>query len=387
VKARGESFYNFLITLYCMRIRQLSSALPEDEYTTEELIDGFPCKLPEGVRQNILNLGVEKRSFVNQRVAGSKPENVLDEKVLIDLTGDACRSALKKTGLSIRDVGYFIVAYDVNPMLSPGLSQLLVRRVGFDSYVKHVNVQGFASTAFPKALQLAEDHLGGHPEDNVLICVSGVSSYWFQNQIRALKDVREVGKVNQIVDGIKRQMELRKWVATMQYFLFGDGAVAAVVANEGEGLAVTKTVEVTNVQVEDYMAGYARLAALEEPFRFGFYSHLDKEIPNLGVKYTGLALERLLGSRLRSTVKASRKWAVHTGSQKILEALARHHGVDPEKLKESRDVLKEHGNLSGASLPFILERIVADVKLSKGDILVMLGYGWGFSAAASLLEA
>lgn len=370
-----------------MRIRQLASALPEDEYTTEELIDGFPCKLPEGVRQNILNLGVEKRSFVNQRVASSKPENVLDEQVLVDLCGDACRSALKKTGLSIRDVGYFIVAYDVSPMLSPGLSQLLVRRVGFDSYVKHVNVQGFASTAFPKALQLAEDHLGGHPEDNVLICVSGVSSYWFRNQIRGLKDVMEVGKVNQIADEIKRQMELRKWVATMQYFLFGDGAVAAVVANEEEGLAVTKTVEVTNVQVEDYTAGYARLAALEEPFRFGFYSHLDKEIPNLGVKYTGLALEKLLGNRLRSTVMASRKWAVHTGSQKILEALARHHGVDAEKLKESRDVLREHGNLSGASLPFILERIVANVKLFKGDILLMLGYGWGFSAAASLLEA
>jgi predicted naringenin-chalcone synthase len=139
--------------------------------------------------------------------------------------------------------------------------------------------------------------------------------------------------------------------------------------------------------VDDYLAGYARLAVLEEPFRFGFYSYLDKEIPNLGAKYTGLALGRLLGNKMGSTIKASRKWAIHTGSQKILDALARHHGVDAEKLKESRDVLWEHGNLSGASLPFILERIVADVKLSKGDILLMLGYGWGFSAAASLLEA
>lgn len=385
-KACGESFYNFRITLTYMRILQLSSALPKDEYTTEELLDGFPCRLPEGVKQNILNLGVSKRSFVSRRVASSRSEDVLGEGGLVDLCVDTCRNAVEKAGLSIRDIGFFIAAYDVNPILSPGLSQLLVRRVGFDPYVKHVNAQGFASTAFPKALQLAEDHLAAHAEDCVLICVSGVSSYWFQNQVRGLKDVREISRVNQIENKVKRQIELRKWVATMEYFLFGDGVVAAVVANNGEGLAVRKTVEVTNVEVEDYLAGYARLAVLEEPFRFGFYSHLDREIPNLGVKYTGLALERLLGKKTRSTVKASKKWAVHTGSEKILDALARHHGVDAEKLKESHDVLREHGNLSGASLPFILDRIVSTTKLSKGDILLMLGYGWGFSAAASLLE-
>jgi len=370
-----------------MRILKLSSALPENEFTTEELLDGFPCKLPEGVRQNVLNLGVSKRSFVSRRVAGSGSEDVLGEGGLVDLCVGACRSAVEKAKLSVGDIGCFVAAYDVNPMLSPGLSQLLVRRVGFDPYVKHVNVQGFASTAFPKSLQLAEDHLATHGGDRVLICVSGVSSYWFQNQVRGLEDVREIGGVNQIEDRVKRQMELRKWVATMEYFLFGDGAVAAVVANDGEGLAVRKTVEVTNVRGDDYLAGYARLAVLDEPFRFGFYSHLDREIPDLGIEYTGLALERLLGKEMRSTIKASRKWAVHTGSEKILDALARHHGVDAEKLRESHDVLREHGNLSGASLPFILERIVTNVKLSKGDILLMLGYGWGFSAAASLLEA
>jgi len=37
-------------------------------------------------------------------------------------------------------------------------------------------------------------------------------------------------------------------------------------------------------------------------------------------------------------------------------------------------------------LPFILEKIVSGGKLSVGDIVLMVGYGWGFSAAASLLE-
>jgi predicted naringenin-chalcone synthase len=66
--------------------------------------------------------------------------------------------------------------------------------------------------------------------------------------------------------------------------------------------------------------------------------------------------------------------------------LSKHLGVDAEKLKESHDVLKQHGNLSGASLPFIVEKIISGNKLSRGDVVLMVGYGWGFSAAASLLE-
>jgi predicted naringenin-chalcone synthase len=369
-----------------MHILQLSSARPENEYTTKEMINNFSCELPEGVKQNVLNLGVSRRSLINLASRKPKSENVMSETGLVDLCVRASEDAMKKTGISLKKIGYFVAAYDVNPILSPGLSQLLVRKVGFDAYIKHVNVQGTASTAFPKTLQLAEDHLAAHPEDNVLICVSGVSSYWFQNQIRGMRDVLEISQISQIKNKTKRQLELRKWIATMEYFLFGDAVVAAVVSNSDPGLAVRKTVEVTNVEERDYLAGYSRLSSLPEPFKFSFHSYLDKEIPNLGVKYTGLALKKLLGKKTKSTIKASMKWAVHTGSQKILDALAENHGVDPEKLEESHDVLREHGNLSGASLPFILERIVKTSNLSKGDIVLMVGYGWGFSAAASLLE-
>jgi predicted naringenin-chalcone synthase len=370
-----------------MHIRRLSSALPENEYTTEEMIDNFSCELPEGVRQNVLNLGVSKRSFINPTATRARSENLLSETGLVDLCVRACENAVRETDIPLRRIGYFIAAYDVNPILSPGLSQILVRKIGFGPYIKHVNTQGTASTAFPKALQLAEDHLAGHPEDTVLICVSGVSSYWFQNQVRGMRDVLEMSQINKIEDKTERQMELRKWIATMEYFLFGDAAVAAVASNHDPGLAVRKTVEVTNVDERDYLAGYSRLSSLPEPFKFGFHSYLDKEIPDLGVKYTGLALQRLLGEKTERTIKASKKWAVHTGSQKILDALAEHHRVDPEKLKESHEVLREHGNLSGASLPFILEKIVKTGNLSKGATVLMVGYGWGFSAAASLLEA
>jgi predicted naringenin-chalcone synthase len=385
---KSQSFYNFPILSNDMQILRLSTALPRDEYSTEELLDSFPCTLPEGVRQNVLNLGVSKRCLIKQSGSSVKSETVMSETDIVDLCSDACVSAVQEAGLSTKDVDYLITAYDANPFLSPGLGQLLVPELGLDPYAKHVNVQGIASTAFMKNLELAEDHLAMHPKDNVLICVSGVSSYWFQNQVRGLKEVMEIGQINRIDDLLRKRAELRKWVAVMQFFLFGDGAAAAVVVAKGdEGLSVRKIVEVTNIGKKDYLAGYARLSLLNEPFKFGFYSHLDKEIPKLGVKYTGLALEKLLGKDAGKTMKAAKRWAVHTGSEKILDALADHNGIDPEKLRESHQVLRECGNLAGASLPFILHRIVSTVRLSEKDIVLMLGYGWGFSASACLLES
>jgi 3-oxoacyl-[acyl-carrier-protein] synthase III len=370
-----------------MQILNLATALPRNEYSTEKLMEFFPCELPKGVRQNILNLGVSKRYLINHAGLHShKSEIMMDESALVDLCSEACEKAVQKASLSVKDVGYFITAYDVDPFLSPGLSQLLVRNIGFDPYIKHANVHGAASIAFPKALEIAENHLAAHPEDYILLCISGVSSYWFQNQVRGLKDVMEISRINQIINRDKRRMELRKWVATMEFFLFGDGAAAAVIANEGEGLAVRKIVEVTNVGKKDYLAGYARLSALNEPFKLGFYSHLDKEIPELGVKYTALALKKLLGKKAETTIKTAKKWAVHTGSQKILDRLAEHHKIPRERFRESHDVLRDYGNLAGASLPFILEKIVSSGEISRGDVVLMVGYGWGFSAAACLLE-
>jgi len=368
-----------------MQILRLATALPKKCYSTDRLLKSFPCSLPERVRENALHLGVVRRCLIEQPKPASRTETVLDEKELLGLCSVACSKAVRDANLSFEDIDYLVATYDVSPFLSPGLSQLLIPNLGLDPCVKCVNAQGIASTAFPKALELAQNHLALHPDDHVLICVSGVSSYWFQNQVRGMSDVMEINEINKIGDQARRQWELRKWVATMQFFLFGDGVASAIVANSGHGMSVRGLAEVANVRKKDYLAGYARLTTLNDLFAFGLYSHLGKEIPELGAHYTAMVLDKLLGEDSK-IIKTTKKWAVHTGSEKILNLLAEHHAIKPEKLEESRGVLRECGNLAGASLPFILNRIISGNKLSKGDTVLMLGYGWGFSAAACLLE-
>jgi len=369
-----------------MQILQSSKAVPKNEYSTEELIEAFPCRLPDGVKRNVLNLGVSKRHLISSIPSSLNKETIISAKELVDICLEACQDTLEKADLSVKDVGYFIAAYDATPFLCPGLSHFLISKLGFNPFIKHVNVQGMACVAFTKAFELANDHLATHPHDHVLLCTSGVNSYWLINQLRGLKDVRGIREIRLIKDKSKQKIELRKWIATMEYFLFGDGVASCVLAREGDGLSVNKVVSVTNFRKDDIMAGYARIAALNEPFKFGFYSHLDRKLPKLGVEYTSLAIKKLLGKNAESIMKNVKKWAIHTGSKKILNLMAEHYRIQPEKLKESYKVLIEYGNLSGASLPFILEEIVSENKFSTGDIILMLGYGWGFSASASLLE-
>ncbi len=380
-----ECFYRNCIIIDGMRIRSLATTVPANEYTTDQLLTGFPT-LPEGVKQNVLNLGVKKRHLVESNRRAGRADHVLSEKDLVDLCRDASERAISTADICCQDIGYLITTYDANPVLSPGLSHLLVPELRLNSQIKHVSLQGVASTAFPKALDLAESRLLAHPQESVLICISGVSSYWFQTQINGALDVMEIGQISRITDAGRRARELRKWVAIMEYFLFGDGVAAVLVTSNTGDTVVKKTVEITNLSRQDYLAGYMRVLASEEPFMFELRSHLDKEIPRLGTLYTGKAIETLLGPDAGNIANKVRKWVVHTGSEKILNALAERNKIVPEKLRESHEILNEFGNLAGASLPFILERVLAQQELSVGDRILMVGYGWGFSAAASLLE-
>ncbi len=369
-----------------MQISHISTAVPDQEYTTEELLEVFPCRLPDGVRRNVFNLGVSKRYLINHDELKARREIVMKEKPLVDLCTRACQNAIKGADLLTKNIRHFVVTYDASPFLSPGLSQLLVRKLELSPYVNRINIQGEASTAFPKALQVARNCLSLHQKDNVLLCISGANSYWFSNQVRGIKQVMEISQINAIKNQKERRTKLREWIATMQFFLFGDGVVAAILTGEGGGIDVGRIIDVTNIRQEDVLAGYARLTAIGEPFTFGFQSDLDRKIPELGLKYSSIILKKLLGKDHTQVKKTVKKWAVHTGSEKILHLMAQHHEIRPDAIKESQEILKQYANLAGASLPFILERILSTGSASNGDILLMLGYGWGFSASAGLLR-
>lgn len=365
----------------------LTTTVPSYKYATEEMMELFPCKLQDEVRESILNLGVSTRYFANP-IDFSQESELRPSRgdPAADVCADACNQALERLSLGPKDIDYLIVTYDASSFLCPGLSNLLVHKLGFPPHIKHVSIQGMACTAFTSALQLSADHLARFPNSYILISLSGVNSNWFCDQVRGLKSVMGIKKIQALKDDEKRRWELRKWIATIEALLFGDGAACAIATDERESPQVTDIVHVTNIGKPNYLAGFARLTGLTGPFRFGFHSYLDKSIPKLGIQYTSAVLERLFEGKTSRFKNKVKKWAMHTGSRRILDSTAEYYGIDHGGVKESYEVLANYGNLAGASLPFILEKIMSGGEVSHGDYGVILGYGWGFSAGAALIK-
>ena len=369
-----------------MHLLQLSTSVPKYKYLTEEMMGLLPQELPDEVQQNILNLGVSTRYFVQPIDFSSKimPASN-DVEPAVRVSALTCKQALDDLGLQPANIDYLIATYDSSAFLCPGVSNLLLNEIGLNPTIKHVSVQGMACSAFARSLQLAEDHLARFPRSYVMISWSGANSYWFYNQVRGLKDVKGIHEIGALEDDKLKSRELRKWIALIEFFLFGDGSACAIVSDQGEGPQIRDIVSITNMKNTDYLAGYAQFVPLFGPFRFEFYSHLDKALPELGVEYTSTILEKLLHGRNQSFKTQAKRWIVHTGSKRILDYLATSHGITYKKIKESYDVLANYGNLAGASLPFILDKIMREGGLGKDDYAIMLGYGWGFSATAGII--
>ena len=76
-------------------------------------------------------------------------------------------------------------------------------------------------------------------------------------------------------------------------------------------------------------------------------------------------------------------WAIHPGGKSIVDAVERGLALPPEKVAASRAVLQEYGNMSSATVLFVLERLMqgqpaSGIALAFGPGLAMEGvrFGW-----------
>jgi predicted naringenin-chalcone synthase len=71
-------------------------------------------------------------------------------------------------------------------------------------------------------------------------------------------------------------------------------------------------------------------------------------------------------------------WAVHPGGRSVLDAVEHGMALPQGALAESRSVLRENGNMSSATVMFVLQRMLADAR--PGQRGCALAFGPGLSA-------
>jgi predicted naringenin-chalcone synthase len=91
------------------------------------------------------------------------------------------------------------------------------------------------------------------------------------------------------------------------------------------------------------------------------------------------------GGRDLDAAKAS-VFAVHPGGPRIIERVRQVLELDEAQVRASRGVLRDHGNMSSATLPHIWMRIAADPEVAPGTLIASLAFGPGLTVCGALLE-
>ena len=271
------------------------------------------------------------------------------ERESVPLAEKAAAAALARSGFAAREVTHLILT-TCTGFFAPGPDLLLSARLGLRPQVRRTVVGFMGCYAGFNAMKLAHDAVAADPRAVALVVSVELCTLHFQK--RLLPDF------------------------LVSNSLFADGAAAAVFAAPGAragGLA-------------DLAATYGSVAPGTQDMMSwrigdtGFEMTLDRRVPDAIAAHAPdfvagfLAQEELARSEVR-------RWAPHPGGRRIVSALADALSLDDEQTASARGVLADCGNMSSATIFFVLEREFA----REGDgPLVALGFGPGLTMEAAL---
>jgi alkylresorcinol/alkylpyrone synthase len=158
--------------------------------------------------------------------------------------------------------------------------------------------------------------------------------------------------------------------------LFGDGAAAAVVTGQKRpGPSIVDSDSFLFPDSLDAMGFDLRDS--------GFHIILSKEVPQMIRERIGGLVDAFLArhSLARADLQA---YILHPGGQKLLHFMEQELGVCG-LTQPSWNVLRDFGNLSSASVLFVLDQWLHG-GMRPGDRGLLAGFGPGFSAEMSLLQ-
>lgn len=241
-------------------------------------------------------------------------------------------AAIERLG-PLPEVTHLVLA-SCTGFVAPGIDQIIAERLGFPGDVERLLVGFMGCYAAVAALRSARHIVRSEPSSRVLVVCVELSSLHFHDQ----RDVEPL-------------------LAALQ---FGDGAAAALVTADASGLSIDDPFAATLPDSADLI----RWTIGDR----GFLMHLSGEVPGRIAE----ALADGLGEGLRD----ADAWAVHAGGRSILDAVEHGLGLGGQALTDSRAVLRDFGNMSSATLMFVLERLIGR-PVERG---VALAFGPGLAA-------
>lgn len=270
----------------------------------------------------------------------------------VKLGREASEKCLQRAGLKPEDID-LIITVSCTGFMIPSLDAHLIQLMGFRSNIRRMPFTELGCAAGAMALGRAAEYLKAYPGGNVLIISVELPSLTFQR-----KDISQANLISSV--------------------LFGDGAAAVIVSG--------REVRGPKILVSETYTFPDSLFAMGFDLRdSGFHILLAKDVPEMiGAKIGGLVqgfLER--NGRKREDIKG---WILHPGGARLLGNVETELGLCKCDTQPSWDILGNVGNLSSATILFILQEWLEKRPLQTGEYALAAAFGPGFSAEFLLLQ-
>src|ERR1700676_1355336 len=313
------------------RLTALGTAVPAHLLDQEAVIERA-ARLFTGARELDRRLPVFANSGIRRRYS-AVPLDWFDEphgwpernrrylETALDLIESAAGRALDRAGIAASTLGAVVVV-STTGIATPSLDALLTERMHLPPTVQRLPIFGLGCAGGVIGLARAATLAAAMPDKAVLFLVVELCSLTFRCGDR--------GESNIVASA-----------------LFGDGAAAALLQCGGEGPAVIATGEHTWPQTLDIMGWEVAEDGLKPVF--------SRDIPRLVSGKLGPIAREFLG-RHGLTIGDIDRFVCHPGGPKVIDALEQAFGLASGVLSDAREVLRDYGNMSAASVLFVLER-------------------------------
>ncbi|GLT73480.1 hypothetical protein SLA2020_453370 [Shorea laevis] len=277
----------------------------------------------------------------------ARQEIVVEE--LPKLAKEAASKAIKEWGQPKSKITHLIFSTTLGTSDMPGADYQLTKLLGLKPSVKRIMMYQHGCFGGGTVLRVAKDFAENHKGARVLAVCAEITASCFRGPSESHLD------------------------ALVGQSLFGDGAAAVIVGADPDTSIerpLFQIVSATQTLLPD-SDGAVQGHMLERGLTF----HLLKDLPKIASTNIGRSLDESF-SPIGISDWNSLFWIVHPGGPAILDQVEARLGLEKEKMRASRHVLSEYGNMSTACVLFILDEI-RKKSVEEGQATTGGGLDWG----------
>ncbi|PIQ49624.1 MAG: type III polyketide synthase [Cytophagales bacterium CG12_big_fil_rev_8_21_14_0_65_40_12] len=269
------------------------------------------------------------------------------------LSAQAVANCFAKTEIGLSEITH-LITISCTGMYAPGLDIDLINMLDLNPQIQRTCINFMGCYAAITGIRTADAFCKADPNAKVLIVATELCTIHFQNK---------PDEDNLLANAI-----------------FSDGSAAFLMTAFNENSS-QKGLSPLAFHTEILNDGGENMAW--NIGDFGFEMKLSSYVPSLvesGIK----SLTDTLKNKLREA--SITQYAIHPGGKRILEVIESELKLSKEDNRFAYEVLKEYGNMSSATLLFVLEKIMASGQ-SKNEQCLSVAFGPGLTLESMVLES